>query len=64
MTKRISGMSFDAYIDGELIHIEKISLDITDNSAAAQTRGVPDGHVDGDVAAEEKLKSVLKCFRY
>ncbi|MVS71089.1 DUF2597 family protein, partial [Salmonella enterica subsp. enterica serovar Bovismorbificans] len=40
MTKRISGMSFDAYIDGELIHIEKISLDITDNSAAAQTRGV------------------------
>ncbi|EDV3447986.1 DUF2597 domain-containing protein, partial [Salmonella enterica subsp. enterica] len=23
MTKRISGMSFDAYIDGELIHIEK-----------------------------------------
>ncbi|NRL53922.1 DUF2597 family protein, partial [Salmonella enterica subsp. enterica serovar Typhi] len=52
MTKRISGMSFDAYIDGELIHIEKISLDITDNSAAAQTRGVPDGHVDGDVAAE------------
>ncbi|HIC6918991.1 TPA: DUF2597 domain-containing protein, partial [Salmonella enterica subsp. enterica] len=26
MTKRISGMSFDAYIDGELIHIEKISL--------------------------------------
>lgn len=37
MTKRISGMSFDAYIDGELIHIEKISLDITDNSAAMNT---------------------------
>ncbi|MCE1897094.1 DUF2597 family protein, partial [Enterobacter hormaechei] len=49
MSKRISGMSFDSYVDGDLIHIEKISLDITDNSAAAQTRGVPDGHVDGDV---------------
>ena len=48
MSKRISGMSFDTYLDGDLIHIEKITLDITDNSAAAQTRGVPDGHVDGD----------------
>ena len=44
MTKRISGMSFDTYMDGDLIHIEKITLDITDNSAAAQTRGVPDGY--------------------
>ncbi len=24
MTKRISGMSFDIYLDGDLIHIEKI----------------------------------------
>ncbi|EEK7219468.1 DUF2597 domain-containing protein, partial [Salmonella enterica subsp. enterica serovar Typhimurium] len=24
MTKRISGMSFDVYVDGDLIHIEKI----------------------------------------
>ncbi|EEH9027786.1 DUF2597 domain-containing protein, partial [Salmonella enterica subsp. enterica serovar Newport] len=23
MTKRISGMSFDVYVDGDLIHIEK-----------------------------------------
>lgn len=63
MTKRISGMSFDAYIDGELIHIEKISLDITDNSAAAQTRGVPDGHVDGDVAAEGEIEVSSKVLQ-
>ncbi len=25
MTKRISGMSFDTYMDGDLIHIEKIT---------------------------------------
>ena len=41
MSKRISGMSFDSYVDGDLIHIEKISLDITDNSAAAQTAPAP-----------------------
>ncbi|AHF77574.1 Putative tail tube protein [Sodalis praecaptivus] len=63
MTKRISGMSFDAYVDGELIHVEKISLDITDNSAAAQTRGVPDGHVDGDVAAEGEIEVSSKVLQ-
>ncbi len=25
MTKRISGMSFDAYIDGELIHMKNFA---------------------------------------
>ena len=30
MSKRISGMSFDTYLDGDLIHIEKITLDITE----------------------------------
>lgn len=63
MSKRISGMSFDAYMDGDLIHIEKISLDITDNSAAAQTRGVPDGHVDGDVAAEGEIEVSSKVLQ-
>ncbi|MBU9838390.1 DUF2597 family protein, partial [Rahnella aceris] len=40
--KRISGQSTDVRIDGDLIHIEKVSLDITDNTAAASTQGVPD----------------------
>ena len=62
MTKRISGMSFDSYVDGDLIHIEKISLDITDNSAAAQTRGVPDGHVDGDVTIVWKNKKAVDIY--
>ncbi|EFB4367236.1 DUF2597 family protein [Escherichia coli] len=63
MTKRISGMSFDIYLDGDLIHIEKISLDITDNRAAAQTRGVPDGYVDGDVAAEGEIEVSSKVLQ-
>lgn len=62
MTKRISGMSFDTHMGGQLVNIEKISLDITDNSAAAQTRGVPDGHVDGDVSAEGEIELSTKAL--
>lgn len=54
MTKRISGQSVDFNMDGDLVHAEKVSLSITDNTAAAQTGGVPDGWVSGDVAAEGK----------
>ena len=55
MSQRLSGQSIDIRLDGELIHVEKVSLDITDNSAAASTQGVPDGWVAGDVAAEGEI---------
>ncbi|EOJ8601629.1 phage protein [Cronobacter sakazakii] len=61
MTKRISGMSFDVYVDSSLVHVEKATLDITDNTTAAQTRGVPDGYVDGDVSAEGELELSVKA---
>ncbi|EPR3220035.1 DUF2597 family protein [Pseudomonas aeruginosa] len=48
---RISGMNFDITLGDLQVHVEKATLDITDNSAVAQTRGVPDGFVDGDVIA-------------
>ncbi|MBG6487342.1 DUF2597 family protein [Pseudomonas aeruginosa] len=48
---RISGMNFDITLGDLQGHVEKATLDITDNSAVAQTRGVPDGFVDGDVTA-------------
>lgn len=63
MSKRISGMSFDFYVDAEMVHAEKISLDITDNTAAAQTNGVPDGYVDGDVAAEGEIELSAKALK-
>lgn len=53
---RISGMNFDVTLGDLQVHIEKASLDITDNSAVAQTKGVPDGHVDGDVAASGEFE--------
>lgn len=60
--ERISGMSFDFYFMGQPIHAENISLSITDNSAVAQTRGIPDGWVSGDVAAEGEIELDAKNF--
>jgi len=53
---RIGGKNFDVNLGDLLIHVESCTLDITDNSATAQTRGVPDGYVDGDVAAAGELE--------
>lgn len=62
MTRRISGQSFDTTLMGTMVHVEKASLSITDNSAVAQTRGIPDGFVDGDVAAEVEFELDAKNF--
>ncbi|QCT18486.1 DUF2597 family protein [Jejubacter calystegiae] len=61
--QRISGQSVDFRMDGDLIHAEKVTLDITDNTATAQTRGVPDGWVSGDVAAEGEIELTSKAFQ-
>ncbi|PWE46174.1 DUF2597 domain-containing protein [Pseudomonas prosekii] len=53
---RIGGKNFDVNLGDLLIHVESCTLDITDNSATAQTRGVPDGYVDGDVAASGEFE--------
>lgn len=60
--KRISGQSIDFNIDGDLVHVEKVSLSITDNTGVAQTNGVPDGYVNGDVSAEGELELSTKYF--
>ena len=53
---RIGGMNFDVNLGDLQVHIEKATLDITDNTAVAQTGGVPDGHVDGDVSASGEFE--------
>ncbi|PAU61943.1 MULTISPECIES: phage protein [Pseudomonas] len=53
---RIGGMNFDVNLGDLLVHVEKVTLDITDNTAVAQTGGVPDGHVDGDVSASGEFE--------
>ncbi|CAM3632963.1 MULTISPECIES: phage protein [Yersinia] len=62
MSSRISGQSVDVSMNGELIHVEKIGLTITDNSSAAQTQGVPDGHVSGDVSGEGDIEVSTKML--
>ncbi|EJM83613.1 phage protein [Pseudomonas sp. GM67] len=53
---RIGGKNFDINLGDLQIHIESCTLDITDNTAVAQSRGVPNGHVDGDVAANGEFE--------
>ncbi|WP_237387922.1 DUF2597 family protein [Xenorhabdus sp. Sc-CR9] len=60
MSQRISGQSVDFNMDGDLVHAEKVNLSITDNTAVAQTQGVPDGYISGDVAAEGEIELSTK----
>ncbi|MPY25176.1 MULTISPECIES: phage protein [unclassified Shewanella] len=52
---RLSGMNFSTHIGDTMIQVDSASVTITDNSAVSQTGGVPDGAVDGDVAASGEL---------
>jgi hypothetical protein len=56
MSARIGGKNFDVNLGDSLIHVQTCTLDITDNTAVAQSRGVPNGHVDGDVAAGGEME--------
>ncbi|MFJ2365925.1 phage protein [Pseudomonas sp. NPDC087697] len=53
---RIGGKNFDVTLGDLAVHVENCTLDITDNSAVAHTRGVPDGFVEGDVAAAGEME--------
>lgn len=56
MTARIGGLAFDVNVGGTEIHVKTISLDISDETSVAQTRGIPDGTVAGAVAAEGEIE--------
>ncbi|MBB2884454.1 DUF2597 family protein [Pseudomonas sp. NPDC086112] len=53
---RIGGKNFDVNLGDLLVHVENCTLDITDNTAVAQSGGVPNGHVDGDVSASGEME--------
>ncbi|QXH67797.1 phage protein [Pseudomonas asgharzadehiana] len=53
---RIGGKNFDINLGDMQIHVESCTLDITDNTAVAQSRGVPNGHVDGDVSCSGEFE--------
>lgn len=62
MTTRINGMAFDVYIGGTDIHVKNISLDISDESTVAKTRGIPDGKLRGPVSAEGEIEMTTRTF--
>ena len=53
---RIGGKNFDVNLGDLLVHVETCTLDVTDNTAVAQDKGVPNGHVDGDVSASGEME--------
>ncbi|MGP5281412.1 DUF2597 family protein [Pseudomonas helleri] len=53
---RIGGKNFDVNLGDMLVHVQNCTLDITDNTAVAKSRGVPDGHVDGEVSASGEME--------
>ncbi|ACR69437.1 DUF2597 domain-containing protein [Edwardsiella ictaluri] len=62
MTARISGMSFDVNVGGIEIHINTVSLDISDETSVAKTRGIPDGTIDGAISAEGEIEVDSRNF--
>ena len=56
MAAKIGGKNFDITLGDLTVHVEACTLDITDNTAVAQTRGVPNGHVEGDVGAAGEME--------
>ncbi|PKG74805.1 DUF2597 domain-containing protein [Shewanella sp. GutCb] len=52
---RLSGMNFRIHMGDTQVQVDSASVTITDNSGVSQTGGVPDGAVDGDVAANGEI---------
>jgi len=60
---RFSSSSFDATLFGDMIHVESASVTITDDSAVAKSRGIPDGYTHGGVGCDVELELDLMNFR-
>jgi len=62
-TQRFNAKSFDTSLGDLDIHIEKMTLDITDNGATAMSQGRPDGWLMGDVSASGEIEVTLEEFK-
>lgn len=61
--ERISGKSFHISLDDIQIKVESFSLKIEDGRAVANTNGVPNGYVDGEVSASGDLEVDAQNFK-
>jgi len=60
---RINGKSFDVRLMGFMIHVESFTLSIEDNSTTAKQKGVPNGWLEGDVAASGDITLDIANFQ-
>lgn len=63
MASRIGGQAFDITLGTETIHVESVTCDITDDTATAFTRGMPDGYVNGKASAEGEFEFDIQNFK-
>lgn len=56
MGKRIGGRDFDVMVGDLMIHVETMSATIDDTKAVAKTKGVPNGHIAGEVSSSGELE--------
>ena len=56
MAQRITGKNFDITVGDFSIHVQKMTLDLEDNSAVTKSGGIPDGWADGDVGASGEIE--------
>ncbi|QQD22286.1 DUF2597 family protein [Oceanospirillaceae bacterium ASx5O] len=52
---RINGKSFDVRLMGFKVHVESFNLSIEDNTTTAKNGGIPNGVLEGDVAASGEI---------
>lgn len=53
--QRFNGLSFELDTGDMALHVQKFTLEITDNSAVAKRNGRPDGYLVGDVEASGEI---------
>jgi hypothetical protein len=53
---KLSGRDVDVMIGSYRVNFEEASLSIEDGTSTTKTRGVPDGFIEGDVAASGEIK--------
>ncbi|WP_226648138.1 phage protein [Microbulbifer variabilis] len=53
---KLSGRDVDVMIGSYRVNFEEASLSIEDGTSTTKTRGIPDGFIEGDVAASGEIK--------
>lgn len=63
MGRRISGKDLDVMLGDLMVHVENITLNIEDSTTVAKTRGVPNGHIHGEVSASGEIEVDTTNFK-